>query len=205
MSQFYSIRRPSSIEIMVEEEPLPPTERFDSPFIGHRVLLPSGQQELVSSLRYIFILYTYDGSCIRIGWYKLVCTQYKVNRLIQYFEKTFFPKKISPFLVKIRYRRKTVASKTPFSSMRIKFPEVPDFWHLNRLIHLKIAFQKPYSLSWWRVTDWSPRVPRQFWWNLFVIDVLSNYLNLLKCKHGSVDRQNFSDSCSELDSVVETK
>ena len=48
MSQFYSIRRPSSIEIMVEEEPLP-TERFDSPFIGHRVLLPSGQQELVSS------------------------------------------------------------------------------------------------------------------------------------------------------------
>lgn len=40
MSQFYSIRRPSSIEIMVEEEPLPPMERFDSPFIGHRVLLP---------------------------------------------------------------------------------------------------------------------------------------------------------------------
>ena len=63
MSQFYSIRRPSSIEIMVEEEPLPPTERFDSPFIGHRVLLPSGQQELVSSLRCIF------SSCIRIGWW----------------------------------------------------------------------------------------------------------------------------------------
>ena len=60
MSQFYSIRRPSSIEIMVEEEPLPPTERFDSPFIGHRVLLPSGQQELVSSLRCIF------SSCIRM-------------------------------------------------------------------------------------------------------------------------------------------
>ena len=60
MSQFYSIRRPSSIEIMVEEEPLPPTERFDSPFIGHRVLLPSGQQELVSSLRCIF------SSCIRL-------------------------------------------------------------------------------------------------------------------------------------------
>ena len=60
MSQFYSIRRPSSIEIMVEEEPLPPTERFDSPFIGHRVLLPSGQQELVSSLRCKF------SSCIRM-------------------------------------------------------------------------------------------------------------------------------------------
>ena len=120
MSQFYSIRRPSSIEIMVEEEPLPPTERFDSPFIGHRVLLPSGQQELVSSLRCIFILYTYDGSCIRIGWYKLACTKYKVYRLI-------FPKNMSIFSSENKVSSKTVACKTSFSSIRIKFPEIPDF------------------------------------------------------------------------------
>ena len=92
MSQFYSIRRPSSIEIMVEEEPLPPTERFDSPFIGHRVLLPSGQQELVSSLRCIFpscIIHTTEGfeSCTRIGGRKLGHSPCRRKMQVQTFPK----------------------------------------------------------------------------------------------------------------------
>ena len=126
MSQFYSIRRPSSIEIMVEEEPLPPTERFDSPFIGHRVLLPSGQQELVSSLRCIF------SSCIRIA-----CIRYRVVEIRSHwieglktysnFRKkyNFLGKNIIFRSKKTRYR-KSVACKTSFLSKKSKFPK---FWH----------------------------------------------------------------------------
>ena len=115
---------------MVEEEPLPPTERFDSPFIGHRVLLPSGQQELVSSLRCIFILYTYDGSCIRIGWYKLACTKYKVYRLI-------FPKNMSIFSSENKVSSKNRCVQNVVFIDKNQIPR--NLWFL--------AFKPPYSVK----------------------------------------------------------
>ena len=151
MSQFYSIRRPSSIEIMVEEEPLP-TERFDSPFIGHRVLLPSGQQELVSSsfwdpsLYFHILKVLFKGSCIELA--------------IRPGSKMPHPNN-NPIVAQ--------SNAWPLYSLRL-FPE-------SKTVPCRVHFN--FDGACLALTFWS------------------NYLNLLKYKQGSVDRQKiFSSSDS---------